>query len=228
MAYYLYRWSVYGEKLVVTLTLKDTAGSILAVRKTLSTSAGSQGLGIGLSWTGFILMKTRQEKDIKFNPVSLYVPANRCLWLGNIQLESKTHSSTKASMKMQAFPWYSLGNSLLHLFWPYVEHSHRSVYPLPWWLLGRERPIHSPSSRPFHSQPRLFSTFIPRTIQLLLPKYIKAHTFRKASAWKLNLCITNNVVDVLPHSLDSSFLLNWRASWSCSHQDPGSGPSPCH
>lgn len=136
MAYYLYRWSVYGEKLVVTLTLKDTAGSILAVRKTLSTLAGSQGLGIGLSWTGFILMKTRQEKDIKFNPVSLYVPASRCLWLGNIQLESKTHSSTKASMKMQAFPWYSLGNSLLHLFWSYVEHSHRSVYPLPWWLLG--------------------------------------------------------------------------------------------
>lgn len=162
-------------------------------------------------------MKTHQEKDIKFNPVSLYVPASRCLtWEYSVRIQKTFFNK---SQHENAFPWYSLGNSLLHLFWPYIEHSHRSVYPLPWWLLGGRGLFTLPVAGPsIVSQGCLVPLFLGPS---------NCSCFRKASAWKLNLCITNNVVDVLLHSLDSSFL-NWRASWSCSHQNPGSGPSPCH
>lgn len=121
----------------------------------------------------FYMDEKAPRKDIKCNHVSLYVPAKRSLWPGNIVRIQNTYSS-----KIQQDASFSLilprEISLFHPFWPRVQHFPQISLPTALITAGRERPIHSPSSRPCHSQPGLCGTFIPRTIQLLLPEYIKA------------------------------------------------------
>lgn len=111
--------------------------------------------------------KKLQEKEIKCNQVSLYVPASRCLWPGEYSVRiQNTHSNKIQQNASSSVLLPSLGCRLLHPFGTRANISHRSAHPLPWSLLA---------GRGLSSQPGLCGTFISRPIQLLLPEGVEAH-----------------------------------------------------
>ena len=112
--------------------------------------------------------KKLQEKEMKCNQVSLYVPASRCLWPGEYSVRiQNTHSNKIQQNASFSLLLPSLGCHLLHSCWPRAEHFPQISPPTALITAGRERP--------FHSQSGLCGTFISRPIHLLLPECVKAH-----------------------------------------------------
>lgn len=125
----LFTLVIHGEKSwVLTVILESMAESVPTLRKTLSKAADSPGLGIG-DYYGLVLCEWKSSKEkIKCNQVSLYGPA-RCLWPGNIQLESKIHIHEQNPVRRSKLfldkPYVTVFSILIDLE---VSNSHRSTH----------------------------------------------------------------------------------------------------